>query len=731
MLLSSPLQALGYSGFGSKLSSQKEEIADGVSLIQETYQNGTTQRAIQVLDVAYSKPSVSLELYHPTPLGRLQTTTAQAFANTYDNHYVVGAINGGFVPMNMIVRNNEILHFGVTSKDADGPVFHKAAFGLNRDGQPVVADVNPVISFTHNGATYNVDSVNSTRETDKIVLYTPSENRTTTNTNQWGTEIVVVAESGSDSFKFGSQLTGTVTKVTRLGQAGNSTIPENGFVLSIQGKTLSDQFLSVKEGESISVQASINNEWKDAQFMLATGPTLVRNGAQSISMNLTSSFATTAHPRTAIGVSKDGSRVYLVTLDGRQSGYSNGATLQDFANYLISLGVHNAINLDGGGSTTMVARLPYYQNATLINRPSDGVERGVPTTLQVISTEKPKKLEINDPMLMISSLDRMTGWQATAARAEVSLSESKGTARLGEGALKLTYDYTKGETGTAAAYLKASPAREILGMPQELGLWAFGDGREHWLRGTIMDGSGQRHTINFTQEHAFNWTGWKYVRAKLPSNLPTPIKLEQVYIAQSVASKQGKGQVYFDQIEAIYQQSYQVQRFSDVKASFWGYESILNLNDLNVISGFNDGTFKPNDSITREQTAIMIARALNLSANGQKTALKDVKQDSFYYDAIVAVEKAGIMTGKTSDTFSPQEKLTRAEMAVILQRAYRLTGSTDNPFPDVKPSHWAFKAIDALKSNQLANGLPDGTYGLNKVTTRAEFSAFLDRARQQ
>ena len=71
---------------------------------------------------------------------------------------------------------------------------------------------------------------------------------------------------------------------------------------------------------------------------------------------------------------------------GRQSGYSNGATLTDLASYLISKGAKYAINLDGGGSTTMVVRQPGQEAPKLANRPSEGSERRVSATLQVINS---------------------------------------------------------------------------------------------------------------------------------------------------------------------------------------------------------------------------------------------------------------------------------------------------------------------------------------------------------
>jgi len=90
-------------------------------------------------------------------------------------------------------------------------------------------------------------------------------------------------------------------------------------------------------------------------------------------------FSTTRHPRTLVGLSEDMATLYLVTIDGRQPGYSTGASLADAAGILRHLGAAHALNVDGGGSTTMVLRDPDGASR-LVNRPSGG-ERVVGSNL--------------------------------------------------------------------------------------------------------------------------------------------------------------------------------------------------------------------------------------------------------------------------------------------------------------------------------------------------------------
>ena len=113
-------------------------------------------------------------------------------------------------------------------------------------------------------------------------------------------------------------------------------------------------------------------------------PRIIRDGRVSIELegqNIRESFATTRHPRTAIGFSQDSTKLFMVTVDGRQSGHSVGMRLDELANFMLELGCFQALNLDGGGSTTMLV------GTRVVNRPSDAAgERAVANALLVIST---------------------------------------------------------------------------------------------------------------------------------------------------------------------------------------------------------------------------------------------------------------------------------------------------------------------------------------------------------
>jgi len=93
------------------------------------------------------------------------------------------------------------------------------------------------------------------------------------------------------------------------------------------------------------------------------------------------------HPRSAVGISQDGRYLLLMTIDGRQTGYSEGTTDAETAEWLRRLGARNGLNLDGGGSTTLVAQ-GSDGKPVVLNRPSGKVERRVANHLGVYATRR-------------------------------------------------------------------------------------------------------------------------------------------------------------------------------------------------------------------------------------------------------------------------------------------------------------------------------------------------------
>lgn len=157
-------------------------------------------------------------------------------------------------------------------------------------------------------------------------------------------------------------------------------------------------------------------------------------------------------------------------------------------------------------------------------------------------------------------------------------------------------------------------------------------------------------------------------------------------------------------------------------------EEIEFLTNQEVIFGFPDGTFRPNDPILRVQAVQMLMRDI-------KPDLEDVPNPNFVdikpgdrgYEDVAKAVQLGIINGKGNNRFDPQGKLTRAEMAIILERAYHLTGIYPPGFSDVSKSSVAYDSISSLAANNITVGYPDGTFKPSQTIDRAQFSAFMAR----
>ncbi|MEG0260401.1 MAG: S-layer homology domain-containing protein, partial [Lysinibacillus sp.] len=147
-----------------------------------------------------------------------------------------------------------------------------------------------------------------------------------------------------------------------------------------------------------------------------------------------------------------------------------------------------------------------------------------------------------------------------------------------------------------------------------------------------------------------------------------------------------------------------------------------------IIEGYPDGTFRPNNLVTRAQVAVLLTRGLNLDTkNVNNPNYKDVPTTHHNYKEIAAAQNANIFI--KAENFNPNGKMTRGNMAIVLQRAFKLkTGENPLIFHDVSSSMSNYLAIMAISSNNITRGYSDQTFKPATQLTRAHFSAFLARA---
>ncbi|MFA9560390.1 S-layer homology domain-containing protein [Evansella sp. AB-rgal1] len=150
--------------------------------------------------------------------------------------------------------------------------------------------------------------------------------------------------------------------------------------------------------------------------------------------------------------------------------------------------------------------------------------------------------------------------------------------------------------------------------------------------------------------------------------------------------------------------------------------------DNAYITGYSDGSFKPNQSITRAEMAAIIQRIKQeqSSANNVK-AFSDVKSTLWAVDAINYVASKEYMVGNSKGLFQPNENITRAEMATVITRLLSLDDSFSVNFHDVEDTHWAKKSIEQVFNGGYMNGYPDGSFKPEQSLTRAEAVTIFNR----
>ena len=156
-------------------------------------------------------------------------------------------------------------------------------------------------------------------------------------------------------------------------------IPPEGAVIAARG-VQAYALRKLKVGDAVTLSLALDPEKGQIEQAVSGGPRLVRDGAVSVEHLLerfAESFAARRHPRSGLGT-RNGTLV-LVAVDGRQPGYSEGMTLYEFAKLFVELNCTDAMNLDGGGSTTIVVR------DRVVNSPSGGSERALVNALGVLS----------------------------------------------------------------------------------------------------------------------------------------------------------------------------------------------------------------------------------------------------------------------------------------------------------------------------------------------------------
>lgn len=167
--------------------------------------------------------------------------------------------------------------------------------------------------------------------------------------------------------------------------------------------------------------------------------------------------------------------------------------------------------------------------------------------------------------------------------------------------------------------------------------------------------------------------------------------------------------------------------FKDVPTQHVYHDTIVDMASRSIINGYEDGTFKPNESITRKHAAALINRVVELPKVEEFEQPNDLTTKNAYYNDLKALVEADLLDLDTKGYINPNTPLKRSEMAQILVGAFKLTGSTTKTFVDVPTTHEFYSIINTLYANNITTG-DNGEFMPEKPLSRAHFAVFMSRA---
>ncbi len=352
--------ALAFSAFGQEFT----QVADGIEYAKFTRKIKDEPVNVNLLKLDLTK--VRLDIVHALDAAiGLETTSSIA-----SRHGAIAAINAGFFKLDGLYNGDSAGVLKIDGKVLSETFGDRIALGIFNGVSKTEVDFAHLKSenyiFARTDPPTPILGINRRRKHVDTILYTPELHRTTLTSGE-GTEYVIK--------------NGVITQVRK--KKGSSMIPSDGFVLSIIGHK--EQSFSLNDKVKLvtnlnPIQTDRQQFFRKTEDIVGGVPQLIKNGKIEITWEqekIGKSFVEMRHPRTAVAKLNDG-KLLMVTVDGRQPNVSVGMNLFELAEMLLELGAVEAMNLDGGGSTTM------FLKDRVVNQPSDKTgERSVSDAILV------------------------------------------------------------------------------------------------------------------------------------------------------------------------------------------------------------------------------------------------------------------------------------------------------------------------------------------------------------
>ena len=734
-VLATPALAYG-DGTGEAVYINTTELADGFTYTNAVSYDDDGRAESFTLETERGSSVYPIVMACDTIYGGFTVTEMIAYAESL-GYNVVGAVNADFgesngVPTGMVVEN------GVYKSSPEG----NSAIAFS-DGRAFVSEKPEVeLTFTNeeNGYEYTTEHLNKSR-TD-YGAYVFSEYFSTVSTRTSGDGWFVRFEVlGGDELTLGGEVELIVTEINTDG--GSVSIGRDNLILTASdAAALGMVAESFEVGDRVTLEISCSDSrLEDADWVSGCGNILALDG-EIYDQDRWNSEVTDANPRTAIGIKSDGTVVYHV-LDGRSS-LSVGATLEELAQDMLSMGCVDVVNLDGGGSSVMSLRVPGIDGFTVVNDPSDGRLRSVSSYILFVTDREPNGsagrlflAEDGDYVLAGSSVDITVvatdrALHTAAAPESVSARAQRGTveggvytapASAGTDSISLSGGGVSG-SGTlhvidrvdSLTVTDAATGNTVSQLMLENGESVDLDvAAKYLMRGVSLSDEAVEYTLTgdigtITPDGVFT--------ASLSGAAAGTISVSCGGLTQEISVR-----VAFE--------------FTDMRGH-WASEFVKELYEAGIVTGVTDTEFGPSLSMKRGDFVLMLYRAAGQPAVSGSAGFEDVAADAYYADAVAWAVANGITEGKGEGLFAPQDTLTRQEGFTFLYRALKTLGvsytdadaSLLSRFPDAASvASWAQTPTATLISLGIVDGSDSGLAPAGSLT-RAQMAKMLQMARE-
>lgn len=369
LILTALILSISLGAYAAPLYTATDEsvVTGGVTLKNEKRFYGSYSLEINLITADLSDENLGFELLKADS-GCDKTLTVENLAKTNENTVV--AINGDFFST---YKNNQNFSLGIEVQDGkllQSHINSDMAAGFFKENELLFSYVDFKTELTMaNGEKAPIAHIN--KPTDyygAVLMYTPEFNGGTSPFLPSGITAITVTD-------------GIVTgKGTSFG--GTVPIPENGYILVIDDNMSPTLYHNINLEEEIKVDISVTPSLDGVETAFGGGTLLLKDGKKTeITHNVSGN-----NPRSVVGTNDDGTVIYIMTVDGRST-KSRGVSLSALADICIEMGMKNAINLDGGGSTALVGKTLGENTLYTINTPTEN--RKVINALAITSDAVP------------------------------------------------------------------------------------------------------------------------------------------------------------------------------------------------------------------------------------------------------------------------------------------------------------------------------------------------------